>query len=171
MLKKTGNNLENEYIHVPLSIFPTPISLHLFTQMYSLQNPMGVLISTLAQKSDIMSKILFGFLKHDEFLKDLVSISEEYRRYSQSTCVETRNKVQHIQMCVLRNDYMVDIPSNTVKLVEYNTIAAGMGILCQKVKQVQEYVSHKYELTYNYKALDPSQFEGIEKEAIEFLNT
>lgn len=29
---------------------------------------------------------------------------------------------------------MIDWPSDLPKLVEYNTIACGMGILCQKVK-------------------------------------
>ena len=52
---------------------------------------------------------------------------------------------------------MVDIASNSAKLVEFNTIAAGMGILSSKVRKVQKYIRDKYSdiIDYNY----PEQIE------------
>ena len=56
---------------------------------------------------------------------------------------------------------MIDVPTNSVKLVEYNTIASSFGILSQKVLVIQDYIRHKYgenncnvaELKYNYEEL------------------
>ena len=55
-------------------------------------------------------------------------------------------------MCILRSDYMYDMPTQTIKLVEYNTIASSFGCLSQKVKYMHEYVRAKYEdnLNFNY---------------------
>ena len=62
-------------------------------------------------------------------------------------------------MCILRNDYMIDSPQMEPKLVEFNTIACGMGILCQKVKESQNYIREKYEkdIKFNYKELNMSE--------------
>lgn len=43
-------------------------------------------------------------------------------------------------MCILRNDFMIDVPSNSVKLVEYNTIASSFGILSERVETLQKYI-------------------------------
>lgn len=55
-------------------------------------------------------------------------------------------------MCILRNDFMIDWPSNEPKLVEYNTIASSFGVLSHKVRRCQKYVRDKYEedINYNY---------------------
>ena len=55
-------------------------------------------------------------------------------------------------MCVLRSDYMLDMPTSSVKLVEYNTIASSFGCLSQKVSELHEYVRSKYQedLGMNY---------------------
>jgi len=39
---------------------------------------------------------------------------------------------------------MIDIPSNSAKMVEYNTIASSFGILSQRVGQMHEYIQAKY---------------------------
>ena len=39
-------------------------------------------------------------------------------------------------MLVLRSDYMLDKGSNQLKMVEYNTIAAGLSSLSQRVDEI-----------------------------------
>lgn len=56
-------------------------------------------------------------------------------------------------MAVLRSDFMIDIPSDTPKLVEYNTIACSFGILSQKVAEMQKYIRDKYQIPLNYARL------------------
>ena len=67
---------------------------------------------------------------------------------------------------------MIDVPSNSVKLVEYNTIASGMGPLSEKVKVVQQYIKQKYgdRLKYNYEKLDPKNFTPEDSTYIEFAD-
>ena len=57
---------------------------------------MGVLVSTLAAKSDQIHAILEPILKYDQFLADLVSISKEYRSFLKSDSEETRKQVQTV---------------------------------------------------------------------------
>ena len=75
-------------------------------------------------------------------------------------------------MCVLRCDFMIDVPSNSVKLVEYNTVASSFGCLSEKVKGVQSYIKDKYEdiINYNYEPLNPDNFNGSDVETIRFAN-
>ena len=47
-------------------------------------------------------------------------------------------------MLILRSDYMLDRESNGLKLVEYNTIAAALSSLSQKVFEVQTQILDKY---------------------------
>lgn len=49
-----------------------------------------------------------------------------------------------MHMLIMRTDFMVDQTSRSLKLVEFNTIAAGLGSLSQKVFELQKYVLAKY---------------------------
>ena len=46
-------------------------------------------------------------------------------------------------MGIIRNDYMLD-HSGDIKIVEFNTIACGIGALSDWVKLLQEYVIDNY---------------------------
>ena len=46
---------------------------------------------------------------------------------------------------------MIDQPSNSIKLVEYNTIASSFGILSQKVGVLQNHIKVKYGDQIDYK--------------------
>lgn len=47
---------------------------------------------------------------------------------------------------------MIDQPTNSVKLVEFNTIASSFGVLAEKTGNLQEYIKDKYgdEISYKY---------------------
>ena len=53
---------------------------------------------------------------------------------------------------MVRNDYMLD-QDDDIKIIEFNTIAAAIGGLSDRVKLLQEYVIDRYKLTH----LDPSK--------------
>ena len=76
-------------------------------------------------------------------------------------------------MVVLRNDFMIDVPTNSVKLVEYNTIASSFGILSESVRKMHEYIRNKYGSDVNYlrDTLSPSALADEEdKEILRFGN-
>jgi Eukaryotic glutathione synthase, ATP binding domain len=56
-------------------------------------------------------------------------------------------------MLILRSDYMLDRDHDSLKLVEFNTIAAALTTLSQKVHEVQSQILDKYsdllELSYS----------------------
>lgn len=47
---------------------------------------------------------------------------------------------------------MIDQPTHSIKLVEYNTIASSFGCLSNKVREMHSYVLQKYQdrLPLNY---------------------
>lgn len=92
-----------------------------------MQKPIGELVAKLVSKPDKLHSILENFLKHDEFLAKLVNLSKRVNK------LKGTPQFQSIQMAVLRSDFMIDTPTDTPKLVEYNTIACSFGILSQKV--------------------------------------
>lgn len=53
---------------------------------------------------------------------------------------------------ILRSDYMIDQPTNSLRLVEYNTIASSFGCLSNMVRDMHRYVIGKYgdRLPLNY---------------------
>lgn len=51
---------------------------------------------------------------------------------------------QPVHLGKLRCDFMIDQDDNHLKLVEYNTIATGMGICWQRVRDLQDYLQKKY---------------------------
>lgn len=68
--------------------------------------------------------MLDDFSKKDEFLARLIEVSKKF--------AERRNSglpVQDTHFLILRNDYMVDKPTHSLKLVEYNTIAVSFSCL------------------------------------------
>ena len=68
-------------------------------------------------------------------------------------------------MCILRCDFMIDQPSNSIKLVEYNTIASSFGILSQKVQQIQKYVKTKYgdKIQYQHENCENQEYTDMSK--------
>ena len=51
-----------EYMHAPISLFPTPYPLHLYREVHNYQHPLGVLVSNLTSKPEMISSLLESFL-------------------------------------------------------------------------------------------------------------
>jgi hypothetical protein len=51
---------------------------------------------------------------------------------------------QDDHLLILRSDYMLDAPTDKLKLVEYNTIASSLSSLCERVRTIQNYIMDKY---------------------------
>ena len=63
---------------------------------------------------------------------------------------------------------MLDIPTDSLKLVEYNTVASGAGPLSQKVSELQSYVSKKYFGVPNYEKVDLSEVHSIHNDGMTY---
>ena len=91
--------------------------------------------------------VLSSFASKDPFMARLIDVSKAF------AAQKARGEpVQNIHCLILRSDYMFDQPTNSIKLVEYNTIACSFGCLSKKVKDMQNYIFNKYgdKLPFNY---------------------
>ena len=76
----------------------------------------------------IHEKLSF-FYETDPFLQRLINVSKAFNKMP-------KDQRQNIQMLILRSDYMLDRATNSLKLVEFNTIAAALTSLSQRVYEV-----------------------------------
>ena len=97
------------------------------------------MFSQLAAKHDFMLKMIDG--SNDTFVRRLIEVSKKAH--------ESAN-FQPIHIGYLRSDYMIDMKSKQLKMVEYNTVASSMGCLWNAVKGIQAYLHAKYESEMPY---------------------
>ena len=161
MLKEKRDNQDPSYAHLPVSLFPMPYPTELFVQACDMQKPFARVVAGLVRDpEENISGVLAAMRKLDPFMDRLLQISEAVNlRRAQGL------KVQNIQACLLRSDYMIDWPQDThaepaLKLVEFNTVACGMLPVTARTSQMQEYVAAKYgsDFTYNYENQGDSLF-------------
>ena len=91
--------------------------------------------------------LLEDFSRNDIFMMRLLQVSKAFDAQR-----KRGEPVQDIHCVILRSDYMIDQPTRSIKLVEYNTIATGFCPLANKVNEVHKYVLDKYgdRLPLNY---------------------
>ena len=96
--------------------------------------------------------LLANFASKDIFMARLINVSKAVADQK-----DRGEPVQDIHCLILRSDYMIDKPTHSIKLVEYNTIASSFGCLSNKVREMHSYILSKYgsELSLNYD-IDPS---------------
>lgn len=153
MLKQKKDKKDPGYAHLPVSLFPMPYPIDLFVQACDLQKPLArILAGLISHPQQNISDVLSEMRKYDIFMDSLIQLSEAVNKRRREGL-----RVQNIQVCFLRADYMIDWPLDfeaepSLKLVEFNTIACGMLPVTARTSQMQEYVATKYgsDLTYPY---------------------
>jgi len=79
--------------------------------------------------------VLGTIRKTDAFIDRLIKVSEMYHNHRKNG-----ERTQTVQMCLLRNDYMIDWPDvemkPALKMVEYNTISIGGRALTARTSQI-----------------------------------
>ena len=83
--------------------------------------------------------LLADFAAKDNFMRKLIDVSRAYADQR-----DRGEPTQEVHCLILRSDYMIDKPTHTLKLVEYNTIASSFGCLSFKVRQMHDYIVKKY---------------------------
>ena len=146
-----------------MSLIPTPFPLEHYKHALQLQPSMGILMAGIIRQPEMIANILKKTAENDKFVERLLQVSKAF-----NDC-EITDPRQDVHMVILRNDYMINQPSNSLELIEYNTIAAGMGPLNTKVKSVQEYVESAYlqSCPLNYNKLDVSGLHAMHKENLD----
>jgi len=148
MVKMNTVRGDPHYKHAPISLFPTPYPIDIYKKALALQQPMGDLIGgIISNPAKNIHDLLASFAAKDAFMARLIDVSKVF------AAQRSRGEpVQDIHCLILRSDYMIDQPTHSIKLVEYNTIASSFGCLSNKVREMQRYVFSKYgdRLPFNY---------------------
>ena len=126
MIKKHLDHCDPDYIHCPVSLFSTPYPARIFQTQLRLQPDVNEIVAGIVSSPEqhIHGK-LSNFLKQDNFLLKLLQISAKNLRQPNR---------QTIQLAKVRTDYMIEAATQQPKLVEFNTIASGMGALSVKAR-------------------------------------
>ena len=131
-----------------MTLFPTPYPIDIYKQAYDLQTAMGDLIaSIISNPRTHIHDLLANFAAKDPFMARLINMSKAFADQK-----DRGEPVQDIHCLILRSDYMIDQPTHSIKLVEYNTIASSFGCLSNKVREMHRYILEKYgsEVSLNY---------------------
>lgn len=153
MFKQSEESQQDpSYFHWPVSLFAAPFPLELFEEICTLQFPLCRLITELIRDpAELIYPALSTIRKTDKFIDRLIKVSESYHAQ-----LESGKPTQTVQMCLLRNDYMIHWPKvedePAIKMVEYNTISIGGRAPTALTSNLQQYVARKYhdELMFTY---------------------
>ena len=119
LMKSSPLTEDCEYSHLPVSLFPTPYPLSHYQEAIRLQPALATMVATLVKQPSLIHEVLKYFQEHDPFLKRLVDLSKHYN---------SQPHKQDLHLLILRSDYMLDTVTDSLKLVEYNTIAAALSV-------------------------------------------
>jgi len=140
MIKHNCTRGDFLYQHAPMTLFPTPYPIDIYKEAYHLQSSMGDLMSAIVSDPERNIHNLLGeFATKDAFMSKLIGVSEAFQSQR-----KRGEPVQDIHCLILRSDYMIDQPTHSIKLVEYNTIASSFGCLSNKVGEMHSYILAKY---------------------------
>lgn len=78
MIKANCNPDQCEYVHTPISIFPTPYPYEHYQQALNLQPHLAAMVAELVRQPTHIHDILKYFQEQDPFLKRLVEMSKAY---------------------------------------------------------------------------------------------
>lgn len=79
MVKSSETHKDPNYVHAPVSLFPTPFPRDLFECTLAYQPVVGRLLGGLVGDPDqYIHGILYDFSKNDQFMQKLLSISKEF---------------------------------------------------------------------------------------------
>lgn len=147
--KSSKNPDEAIFHHLSISLNPCPYPVKIYNQVMGMQKSIGVLYAALCLKQEDTIKILSNC--DDVFIQKLIEVAVKAKQ---------SEFYQPVHLGKLRSDFMIDKRSSAPKLVEYNTISAGMGCLWDQVKHLQRYIQKKYEILRPCTNETSSEIEG-----------
>jgi glutathione synthase len=136
-VKAKADDEDDEIVHAPLSILPSPFSKQAFEKITECQKIMNTMINNMMQKIPRVRELLHDLGEKDSFVKGLLDISEK---------VSESERPQKGYLGIIRSDFMFDKETKKPKLIEFNTIAASFGVLSWGINQLHCHLIKKYNM-------------------------
>ncbi|KAJ0055877.1 hypothetical protein NL108_014260, partial [Boleophthalmus pectinirostris] len=112
--------------HMPFTLVPTPVSRALYLQALQVQTFFNTLVDRVSQDQEFLEEALSSTVEVDDFTARLFHIYKQIQR---------EGRAPSIVLGLTRCDYMLDRGSS-LKQVEINTFAAGMGEFTEPLVEV-----------------------------------
>ncbi len=125
--------------HVPFSFTPCPIGAAVFAQLESAAPLLGRLTQALAAQDDLLQEVHAQLAGADPFFAAM--LSTHHALHSQP------GEVLRVPLLLQRSDFMIDAHTGP-KLVECNSIAAGMAPFGDRIGSLHRYLQERWSTEY-----------------------
>ncbi|KAI7842580.1 hypothetical protein COHA_003684 [Chlorella ohadii] len=123
-------------VHAPLALLPVPYPRETFEQAKQAALAFNSMIDAVAADEAYLQEVLAAAAQEDEFMARLLRVFRETAdvRHARQAVGQER------LLAVLRSDYMLHAPTNSLLQVELNTIASSFGCLSTLVARMHRYL-------------------------------
>ena len=122
--------------HCPFSFTPTLISKARFQELQAAVPLFGKLLHHVSEDHDFIQQAITPLVGADPFFENLLSLHQQIHFDSSASAL------RH-SLLMMRTDFMDDELTGP-KLIEFNSIAAGMGPFGQRAHELHHYLQHQY---------------------------
>lgn len=125
--------------HVPFTFTPTPISAATVTQLQTVTPLLGRLTQALAEHDELIQSVHAPLAAGDPFFAEMLSL---HRQLNTTDAVLPR-----VPLLLQRSDFMIDEEMGP-RLVECNSIAAGMAPFGDQIQRLHSYIEGRWPHEY-----------------------
>ena len=129
-----------EKIQVPFALTPAPIDSSILSSLKEIASLLGKLTQALSDDSGLMHKLHAPLARGDVFFAELLSIHQELHASGQ--------RLPRVPLLLQRSDFMLDQNSGP-RLVECNSIAAGMGPFGEQIHHLHGAIAQQWPEAFN----------------------
>lgn len=123
LLQRTENG---SLTHCPLMLSPAKVTDLLITQLESLAQPLAFLIHRVANNLEFLVEQLQFTAAHDEYTGFLLSLAQ------------SQGHQDRLRFSITRSDYFITQQGDSLRQVEFNTIAASYIGLSEKITEFHQ---------------------------------
>ncbi|MCL1093523.1 glutathione synthase [Shewanella kaireitica] len=152
---------DNSARHCPFSIAPITIKRETFEQLVEVTPILSKLINSVSEDHDFLQASLLGVAKADPFFARLLTLHQQAHGK-----INARDHPARKPLLLMRTDFMDDRKLGA-KVIEFNSIAAGMAPFGQRATEFHRYMHSQWPDTYHEwienKRATPAENHGLEQ--------
>jgi glutathione synthetase len=126
--------------HVPFTFSPTPISGNILLQLESVAPLLGRLTQALASQDDLIQAVHAPLVAADAFFAEMLAMHQELHSGAKD--------LPRVPLLLQRSDFMVDEQAGA-RLVECNSIAAGMAPFGERAHTLHKYIEGRWPIEFS----------------------
>ncbi|KAL4424506.1 hypothetical protein ABPG77_006815 [Micractinium sp. CCAP 211/92] len=121
-------------VHAPVALLPVPYPRETFLRAKAAALAFNAMVDAVARDEEYLSTVLAAAAQEDPFTARLLQV------FRDTAAERHARRDQEGVLAVLRSDYMLHAPTNSLLQVELNTIASSFGCLSTLVSRMHAYL-------------------------------